>query len=429
MQTLRKYLRTHAEPEANIAAAVTGRFGHMVIIPAHGEGASLHAALASLRRGPCGDVLAIVVINARADAPPWAHQANADAWERLTAGATPLPAPPGTLAQFQGATPWGALLCIGRHTPGAFLPPGQGVGLARKIGTDVALALYAAGQLADPWLHHTDADALLPADYFARTLALPRSVVAAVYPFVHTAATDDAVGEAARRYEISLRYYVLGLRHAGSPYAFHTIGSTVAVRAEAYAQVRGVPKRDAAEDFYFLDKLRKVGTVVSLSGAPLILSGRVSQRVPFGTGKAIWRLVSGDLPALRLYHPATFDYLRAWLQILADVAVTGACPLAQSRDADVPEPTLLTEVIRRLDAAPAVAAAQRQGHAAATRTRFLHTWFDAFRTLRFVHTLRDLALPLQDLDSALAQAAFAAIPVGTSTGEARAALAQKEAEG
>ena len=67
-----------------------------------------------------------------------------------------------------------------------------------------------------------------------------------------------------RLYEYSLRYYVAGLTYAQSPYAFHTIGSTMAVNAEHYASVRGFPRREAGEDFYLLNKLAKVGSVHTL---------------------------------------------------------------------------------------------------------------------------------------------------------------------
>ena len=51
------------------------------------------------------------------------------------------------------------------------------------------------------------------------------------------------------------------MKYARSPYAFHTIGSTMAVSANHYAKVRGFPKREAGEDFYLLNKLAKVKTL------------------------------------------------------------------------------------------------------------------------------------------------------------------------
>ena len=78
------------------------------------------------------------------------------------------------------------------------------------------------------------------------------------------------------------------------------MGSCLAVRPEAYAAVRGFPRKNAAEDFYVLDKLAKVGTIARLAGTPLLLEGRLSDRVPFGTGKALSDLVSKKKALVRI---------------------------------------------------------------------------------------------------------------------------------
>ena len=64
------------------------------------------------------------------------------------------------------------------------------------------------------------------------------------------------------------RYFQRGLAWARSPYAFHTVGSTMVVHALCYAQVRGVPRRRAGEDFYLLGKLSKLRPLVRLTRRP-----------------------------------------------------------------------------------------------------------------------------------------------------------------
>src|SRR5690606_25563210 len=56
-------------------------------------------------------------------------------------------------------------------------------------------------------------------------------------------------------YEIFLRYYALGLQYAAYPYAFQTVGSSMAARASIYASIGGMNRRKAGEDFYFLHKV------------------------------------------------------------------------------------------------------------------------------------------------------------------------------
>ena len=137
-----QYLERHAEPEAKpvLAPGLVGSWGHALVVPAYGEETSLFPLLGSVPAGPKGDVLIAVILNAREDSPPKVHAANAAVRERL---ATELPDSV-TLSESPAIRahrlPAGTLLVFDRAVPGAYLPEGQGVGLARKIGNDALLA-------------------------------------------------------------------------------------------------------------------------------------------------------------------------------------------------------------------------------------------------------------------------------------------------
>jgi hypothetical protein len=237
---------------------------------------------------------------------------------------------------------------------------------------------------------------------------------ALVYPFSHRGEEDVALARAAQLYEVSLRYYVLGLASAASPYAHHTIGSTLAVDAVAYAKVRGVPKRTAAEDFYLLGKLAKIGPIVRLGGATISVSGRVSRRVPFGTGPAVERIARKE--SFTLYHPRIFAGLAVWLAAMSDLthqSANGAFAkrlIERSGEAGM-DATPLLEMAAHPSIAAALDAARRHAKHAAKFQQHLVTWFDAFRTLKFVHGLEARGLaPLPWFD-ALRDAPFARLCV------------------
>jgi hypothetical protein len=430
-----QYLSRYAEPESGAMEKLSGRFGHALVVPAYGERENLFQLLGSVPVGPAGPVLIVLVLNARADSPAKIHEANAAARQRLArelSGALKLSEAPPTTAY---GMPGGTLLLIDRATPGHFLPAKQGVGLARKIGNDVALALHASGRIASPWLCNTDADALLPRDYFEQLAVVDsESTSCAIYSYDHRFDPDPRLAEAGRLYEISLRYYVLGLAWAGSPYAYESMGSCVAIPAEAYAKVRGFPKRNAAEDFYLLDKLAKVGPVARLAGSAIELEGRASDRVPFGTGKALLDLTSTKrgLAAFRLYHPLVFAHLAAWLRVLGAIARSGGDfekPLGQL-PAGTPflRSDLLHEALASLGAFDAVRDAVGQSRDPETLLRHFHTWFDAFRTLRFLHALRDGGLRSLAWRQALAEAPFTNLSSSTvdETETLRRALVEEE---
>lgn len=434
-KAVRKYLARYAEPEAALAAALPGSFGHALVVPAYGEGESLFKLLASVPVGPQGEVLIAVVLNARASSPDKVHEANETVRRRL---ADSLPTPlvlSGDPPIQTYPLPRGRLLLIDRATRGHFLPEGQGVGLARKIGNDAILALAAARRLESPWLHNTDADTVLPRDYFEQLQGLDsEGVGSAIYFFDHAFDPDRTLAEAGRLYEISLRYYVLGLAWAGSPFAYQSMGSCLAIPAPAYAQVRGFPKKNAAEDFYVLNKLAKVGSIERLAGAPLRLEGRPSDRVPFGTGRALRDLAAkrGGLAGFHLYHPLVFAHLASWLAVLAAIARSGGDvekPLARLPGADTFfRADLLRESLERIGAMSAVRDAIRRSRDEKTLLRHLHTWFDAFRTLKLVHALRDGGIPSLPWREALAEAPFTGLADSTEDDiEAlREALAREE---
>ena len=408
-----KYLQRHAEPDAAGAGGIPGDFGHAVVVPAYAEGDPLFTMLGSVPSGPSGDILIVLVLNARADSSEQARQANAAVRERL---ARELAAPaevPGEIPLLAYPLRHGRLVLVDRSQPGRWIPEGQGVGLARKIGCDIALSLHGAGRVASPWIHATDADTVLPGDYFEQVRRLdPVETGAAIYSFEHRFDPDPSLGAAARLYEISLRYYVLGLAWSGSPYAYESMGSCLAIPAASYARVRGFPRRNALEDFHALNKLAKVGTIQRLAGTPVLLEGRVSDRVPISTGQAISGLVGrkGALDGFSLYHPAVFAHLAAWLRVLAAIARSRGD--MQAALAELPEHNpffrtdLLQSALGKLGAFEAVREALSLSKDSATLLRHLHTWFDALRTQRLIHLLRDGGFPSPGWLQALEEAPF-----------------------
>lgn len=411
-KSTRKYLSGHAEAEAQLVTYLTGvasQHGHGLVIPCYGEGEGVARALRTIPSGPRGPVLTIVIVNACSESPPWVHEANAKSLERIRLDYNePECLSPGV---FLHAHPAGSLLVIDRATR-AFLPPRQGVGLARKIGADLILALIAQGQIDSPWIHCSDADVAFPADYFEQIEGESAETPAArIYRFRHVGDADPRTNEAALQYEISLRYYVLGLRFANSAYAFHSIGSTLALHATAYTRVRGFPRRRAAEDFYLLNKIAKVGAVENLEGAPLELSSRPSSRVPFGTGASVIRLLEAPTPALEMYDPAVFHHLRAWQRALEQAGrhctqqpdLRSLIREQAHRDTRVQAERLM-ETLESLGALEAAEAALAASPRAASKR--LHDGFDGFRTLKLVHALRDEGLPDLPMREALARSPF-----------------------
>lgn len=385
---LTQYLERHARPEAApLAEALMGAgrsWRRVLIVPALAESIELFAGIepAARDRG----ALAILVVNHARGAAPEIAAKNRE----LLEAAKEL----GSSRQLDETaqlieTPSFDLVAIDRASPGRELPAGEGVGLARRIGFDLALALRRRGALESRWIHTTDADAVLPAAYFEAADRAPAGAVALTYPYWHQCAAP-ARSAAVALYEISLRYWVLGLRAAGSRHAFSAVGSTLAVEALAYARVRGVPLRQAGEDFHLLAKLAKLGPIARPRCPPIALDGDRSPRTPFGTARSVAAIAERP-EAFSLYHHRSFALLGELIDALADER-----PLADP-DLERCARAVGLERMRR------AAARERDRRG---RRRVAEQWLDGLRTVRLVHRLRDEVLGTEPWREALARAPF-----------------------
>ena len=277
---------------------------------------------------------------------------------------------------------------VDASSPGRELPHNMGVGMARKIGADLSLAAmsFDGCRGRKNILLHLDADTLVEPSYLQETIRHfhEKSPLSAVISFAHRRASDAVLQEAVNIYESYLRSYVIGLRYASSPYAFHTIGSTMTSSALGYASVRGIPKLLAGEDFYFLNKTAQLQPVSFVKETTVFPSPRVSARTPFGTGKTICRLMEGKKTEAMFYHPRTFEILRLWLALIPKEIASGAeTIITRAEDIDPLLPVFLTshrfpEVWHKL---------KRNFPSQENLLRQFHVWFDGLKTFKLIRFL------------------------------------------
>src|SRR5580765_6226446 len=113
-----KYLQRQAEPEAASASAIPGDFGHAIVVPAYAEGDALFSMLGSVPSGPAGDVLIVLVLNARADSSREARQANEAVRDRLARQLPPPVEMPGDVPLLAYPVERGRLVLVDRSLPG-----------------------------------------------------------------------------------------------------------------------------------------------------------------------------------------------------------------------------------------------------------------------------------------------------------------------
>jgi hypothetical protein len=376
-RTLERYLDRHARPEHAVASRLP-TYDAAIVVPVRNE----DAAFVEGMRAACVDarVLLVIVVNGRIGDRADVHEANVACLQELSARGAGRDLADGI--RWIEADP-ADLLLVDRASSGRRFGPDDGVGLARRIGSDVVASMWASGRLRQGWIHNTDADAVLARGHVTGCEAAG-DAVALVHPYWHVPSGDPSIDRAVALYEIGLRWYVVGLAAAGSRWSYATLGSCISVRIDAYAAVRGTPLRQAAEDFYLLAKVAKLGPVIRLEHAPVRLESRPSDRVPFGTGPGVRRLMAleaeGRTPCV--YHPETFDLLKQTLDRLRAFAHVPDHPVESASEG-------LDRAWRALDLEQGLRGAIRSASGERQRLRAVLEWFGAFRTLELVHALRD----------------------------------------
>ncbi|MDD2850793.1 MAG: glycosyltransferase family 2 protein [Desulfuromonadaceae bacterium] len=356
------------------------RFSGAVVIPALAEAVNLPQTLESLSQNPpdlLERFLILVVINQRSDA---SVADTTDNLEMLN-----------TLPLWKELYKLHNLFWVDAASAGKKLPYKQGVGLARKIGLDLALLHldYSAG---DPILVCLDADTLVQTDYLPSIIShfADTSAGGASIPYRHQLATDSLGQAAIDRYELFLRVYVLGLKLAGSPYAFHTVGSAMACRASAYTAAGGMNRRQAGEDFYFLQQVHKTSVVEQLQGTVVYPSPRASHRVPFGTGRSVGDMCSEGEQRLLFYQPAVFIIVEEWLAYVAQQSKADAPEILSGAAGISP---VLHDFLKQSDFVDVWRNLKINSKDRAKLLAAFHGWFDAFRTMRLIHELSSAAFP------------------------------------
>lgn len=255
----------------------------VVAIPVHREVKTLFGVLDSLQETgmPREWVEIFVCVNDSRNDGPSVHEENQETLRLLEV--------------YDSFFPLRVLDCSG-PTRG-FAAKKGGVGRARRLVMDLGLRWLAKTKVRGRgMLVSLDGDSPVGKNYLKDLWEEmnEREALLGISNYEHPLPEEAAHREALIAYEGWMRYFALGLRQAGSPYGVETLGSTLAVRGELYAQADGIPRKSALEDFYFLQKVIKYtgGVGVERLSRPMVYpSPRLSDRVPRGTGPALRQAV------------------------------------------------------------------------------------------------------------------------------------------
>lgn len=387
IQQTQRYLKRFAFSPATIEEPPAPTTGMFIVIPCYNE-PNLLATLDALWlcERPQVGIEILVVLNASARASEAVHQQNEQTRRDIEHWSQEHPC-----VDFHVRVIWQPDLPV-KHA---------GVGLARKIGLDEAVARLPLTQQQDAILVNLDADCLCDSTYLIELERFFREYPEAAGCYVYfehplEGSLETDIYAAITQYELYLRYYVLAVRSTGHPAAYHTVGSTIALRAETYRNIGGMNKRRAAEDFYFLQKLALYGPFLQLNTTRVIPDSRISDRNPFGTGPAVGAMLqkehtsSSQQPTYPAYDPRTFQELQFLLrdiELLYDASAQEEQRFLQ-RQSECAQHFLKQQ--RWIDK---LAEFRKNTTTPKSFVKRFYTWFNAFMVLRWVHYFREHRYP------------------------------------
>ena len=280
-----------------------------------------------------------------------------------------------------------------------------GAGMARKIGMDEAVRRLNAVNKPDGVIISLDSDCLVSNNYLKRIESVfseNKSCFAATINFRHRfeEIKDPRQQEGIRLYEDYLHYYKQALDFAGFPNSIYTIGSAFAVRAEAYVKQGGMNRRQAGEDFYFLHKLTKLGQLTEIKDTFVYPSGRVSDRVPFGTGAAMTKWMDHADDLAQTYCLDAFLDLKQLFNRVDELYKVSLIRYAEILSS---LPPTVQEYLTAVSFEEKLAEINRNSSTPESfRKRFFQA-FDAFQVLKFMNQVHQHHYSTQNLREAISQ--------------------------
>jgi hypothetical protein len=158
----------------------------------------------------------------------------------------------------------------------------------------------------------------------------------------------------------------------------------MAVKSLAYQKQGGMNKRKAGEDFYFLQKIIELGNFTELNATHVIPSPRISDRVPFGTGKAI-----GDWIESQELVYFTYDFNSF---LILKVLVDNISKIYKKENYNIKSKVLL-QFMESINFENKIEEIRKNTTNYLNFEKRFFTFFNAFTVLKYVHFARDNSYP------------------------------------
>ena len=274
-----------------------------------------------------------------------------------------------------------------------------GAGLARKIGMDEAVRRFSEIDNPDGILVSFDADTRCADNYLSEIYSQfknrPKSKACSIY-FEHPIKGNEFSPQnysAIAEYELYLRYYNQALRYTGYPWAFHAVGSCFAVKARVYSEQGGMNRKQAGEDFYFLQKVIPLGGFFEITSTCAMPSPRPSDRVPFGTGPMIRSLMKSG-KTIETYQLVLFEMLNSFFLSKGELFKANRSEVEAIQQQ---QPKVLVEFLQQNSFVDSMVEVNANSPTLEKFNKRFFKWFNALRILKFLNHSSERGFPRENL--------------------------------
>jgi len=272
-----------------------------------------------------------------------------------------------------------------------------GAGFPRKLGMEEAIRRFNGDKSGI--IVSLDADCLVAPNYLTeidrnfKEYRLHSATIEFHHPVEHLDVSDP-LRIAASNYEEYLRYYRRALEFCGYPYPYFTIGSAFAVTAETYLKAGGMGKQQSGEDFYFLQKVFPLGKTRFIDTTCVYPAARISDRVPFGTGPALQKMVSENQLSKLSYQLEAFKTLKSFFRRI-DLFFKKSAEEIENSIQDLPEYLLL--FLKEDGFLPKIEEINRYTASLHSFRKRFFSYFNAFKILKYLNFVHPAYLDFADV--------------------------------
>jgi hypothetical protein len=272
-----------------------------------------------------------------------------------------------------------------------------GAGVPRKLGMEEAIRRFNGNQSGI--IVSLDADCLVASNYLTeiyrnfKEYRLNSATIEFHHPVEHLDVSDP-LRIAATNYENYLRYYRFALEFCGYPYPYFTIGSAFAVTVETYLKAGGMGKQQSGEDFYFLQKVFPLGKTHFIDTTCVYPAARTSDRVPFGTGPALQKMLAENQLSKYSYQVEAFKTLKKFFNKI-DLFFKKSKKEVEEYIGDLPEYLLL--FLKEDDFLHKIEEINRHTASLSNFRKRFFLYFNAFKILKYLNFVHPAYFELADV--------------------------------